>query len=176
MVITVPDVLISEDEYATVAAQQWLSRPKYRWPLWVYGLSALVMLLVAAMRLWARAQNPAEPWPVFELVWVALIGFYALWWRRQRLEQHYRKSYRSSAQAQAPSTYRFGEDSVENVSTLGQSTLRYAALTKAVVRGKWLLLYFSDHGFAFVDLTRVQSPATPEDLLGLLRRQGVAVE
>ncbi|WP_460577808.1 hypothetical protein [Hymenobacter coalescens] len=40
---------------------------------------------------------------------------------------------------------------------------------------RWLLLYFSESGFAFVDLDRTAPPATVADVRHLLARNGLVV-
>ncbi|OON68788.1 hypothetical protein [Hymenobacter sp. CRA2] len=175
MLITIPDVTISEAEFATIATEQWLSQPKNRWVLWIYGLSGVVFLVLAGLRLWERAEDPTAPWPVFELIWVAFILLYVFWWRPYRLRQFFRKNYRSSAASQAACTYHFREDEIDNISDLARGSVRYEALVKARQRGRWLLLYFSDSGYAFIDVDKIQPPATAADLHQLLQQKGVNV-
>ncbi|GAB2953063.1 hypothetical protein GCM10027048_17840 [Hymenobacter coalescens] len=95
MVITVPDVVVTEEEFAVIATRQWLSRRKNRWPLWIYSFAALVFLALLGLRLSERAGDPSAPWPAFELFWLAFICLYMFWWRRYRLKQYFRKAYRS---------------------------------------------------------------------------------
>ena len=86
-----------------------------------------------------------------------------------------RRGFAKNPASQEPIDFAFDTDQLRGSSSGGSFAVRWNQLQRAVRVGSWLLLYPSDMACYYVDLRHLQTPATPADVLALLREQQVPV-
>lgn len=157
-------------EYVALNYRIWRQRPRTRFNDWVLGL-ALGLLATSVGLQVARTGTlwPASP----PLVLLALGVAYALG-RGPLVRRQLRRLYARNPALHAPATYVLGPDTLGGRSELGQFESRWSAIRRAVRVGPhWLLLYPTESACYYLDLRRLQLPATAADVQALLGRQAV---
>ncbi|UYZ65059.1 YcxB family protein [Hymenobacter weizhouensis] len=107
------------------------------------------------------------PFQLVAAAFFALIPVLMVWsmWRQ----------YRASTFLHEAPTYTLSSEGIAVQSASYSTELAWPAVTRAHRFGAWLLLQTSQNTAFFLDLRRVEAPATAEDVLTLLQREAVQV-
>ncbi len=169
VVVYIPNVTLTADEYVAVNYRLWRSRPRTYFNHWL--LAAAVGLLAVSVGLDVARTGGISNASSAVLLAVAL--FYALV-RMQLVRYQLRRGYAQNVAVHTPIHFELDADGLRGASELGRFEARWRTVRRAVlVRPHWLLLYPVASACYYVDLRRVQAPATVAEVLALLREHSI---
>jgi hypothetical protein len=150
-------VTMSADEYVAVNFRLWRQQPATRRNNWIL-LAALVLLSVSLLAQLQQDGWQLISWSAPSFLAVGLL--YALlrtWFVRWML----RRGYRKNTVLKEPVDFTLTSEEIKGRSGLGQFTRKVANINQAVlVKPDWLLLYPNQAACYYLDLRRLQAPAT----------------
>ncbi len=164
-------VMMTVDEFVAVNFRLWRRQPATRRNSWLLGTAMLLLSVSVGLDIVqnGRISNPSTV--VFLTVGV-LYGLFRLSLTRYQL----RRGYVKNAVLRAPTNFTFDAEKLRGENPNGHFEARWRVMRRAVwVKPNWLLLYPTETACYYVDLRRLQVPATPEQLLTLVREAGISV-
>ncbi|GGG36659.1 hypothetical protein [Hymenobacter glacieicola] len=170
--LVLPNVRMTAEDYVTVNFRLWRARPATRRAQWI--LVAAIALLALSVGLEVRELGRIQNWSTVAFLTVA--GLYAAF-RLALVRYQLRRGYSRNPAAQEPVDFTLSLAEVRGCSNQGTFTSSWSRVKRAVwVQPNWLLLYPSEAACYYLDLRRLQAPATPADIEQLLARHQIALQ
>ena len=164
-----PAVRMSADEFVAVNFRLWRARPATRRNHWLLGAGILLLGISIGLDVWQNGRP--ERTSTFVFLGVAVLYGLA---RFGLVRWQLRRGYARNATLQQPIDFRLTSAEIIGRSTLGQFSGKWTRIRRAVWVGTdWLLLYPTEAACYYLDLRRLQAPATPADLAQLLERHQI---
>jgi hypothetical protein len=162
---------MTADEFVAVNFRLWLRQPATRRNHWILG--AALVLLSVSVGLDILQAGRVSSWS--NLIFLAVGVLYSLL-RMSLVRYQLRRGYSRNPVLREPVSFSFAADRLRGHGAAGRYEVRWDKLRRVVwVRPYWLLLYPNETGCFYVDLRQLQAPATPHDLVAVLRNQHVLV-
>lgn len=161
---------MTSDDFVAVNFRLWQQQRRTRFNHWLLGVA---LLLLAASIAFDVVQN-GRVTNRGTLVMLAVGLLYGLL-RMALVRYQLRRGFAKNPANQQPIDFAFDADRLRGSSSSGSFKVRWNQLQRAVWVSDWLLLYPSEAACYYLDLRRLQAPATPADVLALLREQQVPV-
>ncbi|WP_375434754.1 hypothetical protein [uncultured Hymenobacter sp.] len=166
-----PGVIMTANEFVAVNFRLWQQQSATRRRHWLLG-AALFLLSVSVGLDAAQNGRISNSNTVLFLGLGALYGLFRLRLVRYQL----RRGYAKNVVLHAPTDFTFDAEMLRGHTDNSRFEARWSAMRRAVwVKPNWLLLYPTETACYYVDLRRLQAPATPEQLLALVREAGISV-
>ncbi|TGD82802.1 hypothetical protein [Hymenobacter wooponensis] len=165
-------VTMSADEYVAVNFRLWRQQPATRRNNWIL-IAALVLLSISLLAQLQQDGWQLTSWSAPSLLVVGLL--YALlrtWFVRWML----RRGYQKNTVLKEPIDFTLTAEEIKGRSGLGQFSGKLATINRAVlVQPDWLLLYPNQAACYYLDLRRLQAPATLSAVEQLLAQHQVSL-
>jgi hypothetical protein len=162
---------MTADEFVAVNFRLWLRQPATRRNHWI--LSAALVLLSVSVGLDILQAGRVSSWST--MIFLAVGVLYGLL-RMSLVRYQLRRGYSRNPALREPVSFSFAADRLRGHGAADRHEVRWDKLRRAIwVRPHWLLLYPNETGCFYVDLRQLQAPATPDDVVALLRNQHVLV-
>ncbi len=162
---------MTADEFVAVNFRLWRKRPRTKLNHGLLGLALLLLGISVALDVVRTGY--VSNWSTVAVLAVGVL--YGLF-RMQLVRYQLRRGYVKNTALHIPVDFSFDAEMLRSQSTDGCFEARWHTVRRAVwVRPDWLLLYPTEVACYYVDLRRVQTPNTPEQLLSLVRHAGVPV-
>lgn len=162
--IVLPGVQLSADEFVAVNFRLWKARPATRRNHWLLG--AAVALLAVSVGLEVYQHGGVQNWSGVAFLAVAVL--YGLL-RMALVRYQLRRGYARNTALQHPIDFTLTDTEITGRSSLGQFSGQWSLIRRAVwVRPDWLLLYPTEAACYYLDMRRLQAPATTSDVARLL--------
>lgn len=162
---------MTADDYLAVNFRLWLRRPRTRFNHWLLGAA----LLLLAISLGAEVAQTGQIGNRNTLIFLAIGIVYGLA-RRQLVRYQLRRAYAQNPAAQGPIDFELNANGLRGNGPAGRFESRWPQIQRAVRVSHWLLLYPTDTACYYLDLRRLQAPATVQDVAALLQNAGVVVQ
>lgn len=165
-------VTMSLDEFVAVNFRLWRAAPATRRNHWILRI-ALILLTASLVIELMDTRGRITTWstPVLLAVGVAYGLLRAALVRRQL-----RRGYAQNPVLQQPADFTLTDEALQGSIPSGQFRTPWNTLRRAIRVGPdWLLLYPTQAACYYLDLRRLEAPATPAAVEALLARQGVAL-
>ncbi|WP_156108984.1 hypothetical protein [Hymenobacter sp. APR13] len=170
--LLLPGVQMTADEFVTVNFRLWRQRPRTRFNHWLLGLAVLLLAGSVALDICRTGHISNQSTVVF----LAVAVLYALV-RMQLVRYQLRRGYARNTGLHAPISFELDAERLRGRSADGHFEARWQVLRRAVwVHPDWLLLYPTEAACYYLDLRRLQAPATPEQVLALLLQHQIPVQ
>ncbi|RSK48259.1 hypothetical protein [Hymenobacter rigui] len=168
--LTLTGVQLTADEFVAVNFRLWRARPRTRLNHWILGAAVLLLAVSVGLDGYAngRLTQPATLVPLAVGVLYACLRFGLV---RYQL----RRGYARNQALQQPTDFTLTNTEIIGRNTLGQFSGKWTLIRQAVwVQPHWLLLYPTEAACYYLDLRRLQAPATAADVAALLERHQIA--
>ena len=168
--LTLTGVQLTADEFVAVNFRLWRARPRTRLNHWILGAAVLLLAVSVGLDVYAngRLTQPATLVPLAVAVLYACLRFGLV---RYQL----RRGYVRNQALQQPTDFTLTNAEIIGRNTLGQFSGKWALIRRAVwVQPHWLLLYPTEAACYYLDLRRLQAPATAAEVAALLERHQIA--
>ena len=161
---------ISADEFVALQYRLWRQQQRIRLNGWIIGGWVLLMagFLVRDLVAYGGLAEYYTPAAI-------AFGVVALLVRGPLARRQFRRYYARTPALASATRFELSPEGLRGQGQLSSMQNRWASFTQARLLGSWLLLYVSEASYYYLDLRRLLPPATPADVLALLRAQGVAV-
>ena len=170
--LLLPDVQMTADEFVAVNFRLWRQRPRTRFNHWLLGLAVLLLAGSVALDV-ARAGRLSNQ---STAVFLAVAVLYALV-RMQLVRYQLRRGYARNTGLHTPISFELDAEQLRGRSADGHFEVRWRVLRRAVwAHPDWLLLYPTEAACYYLDLRRLQTPATPGQVLALLQQHQIPVQ
>ncbi len=170
--LLLPDVQMTADEFVAVNFRLWRQRPRTRFNHWLLGLAVLLLAGSVALDV-ARAGRLSNQ---STAVFLAVAVLYALV-RMQLVRYQLRRGYARNTGLHTPISFELDSEQLRGRSADGHFEVRWRVLRRAVwAHPDWLLLYPTEAACYYLDLRRLQTPATPGQVLALLQQHQIPVQ
>ena len=166
---SLPAVRLSANDYVAVNFRLWRARSATRRNHWLLGAAILLLSISIGLDLWPDGRLERTSTFIFLAIAVAY-GLARFGLVRYQL----RRGYARNAVLQQPIDFRLTNAEIIGRSKLGQFSGKWPRIRRAVWVGPdWLLLYPIETACYYLDLRRLQAPATPADLARLLEQHQI---
>ncbi|MBD2715578.1 hypothetical protein KBK19_11070 [Microvirga sp. STR05] len=158
-------------DFVAVNFRLWRQQRRTRFNHWLLGLALLLLAVSVAVDVVQNGRITNQG----TLAMLAVGLLYGLL-RMVLVRYQLRRGFAKNPANQQPIDFAFDTDRLRGSSSAGTFAVRWNQLQRAIrVGDDWLLLYPNDAACYYLDLRRLQAPATPAELLALLREQQVPV-
>ncbi|RSK42422.1 hypothetical protein [Hymenobacter perfusus] len=167
--IVLSGVQLSAEEFVAVNFRLWRARPRTRLNHWILGAAVALLGVSVGLDLYQHGQltQPST------LVFLAVAVLYALF-RAGLVRYQLRRGYAKNPTLQQPVEFTLTATEIIGRSALGQFSGKWALIRRAVwVQPHWLLLYPTEAACYYLDLRRLQPPATASEVAALLTRHNI---
>lgn len=162
-------VRMSEADYVAVNFRLWQARPATRRNHWLLGAAVLLLTISIGLDVWEHGR--LETWSTLLFLGVA-VAYAAL--RVGLVRYQLRRGYARNPAAQAPADYTLAADALRGQSADGRFATPWARLKRTVWVGPhWLLLYPTEAACYYLDMRRLQAPATAAEVAQFLDHQQI---
>jgi hypothetical protein len=168
--ILLTGVQLTADEFVAVNFRLWRARPRTRLNHWILGAAVVLLGVSVGLDVYSngRLTQPST------LILLAVAVAYALL-RFGLVRYQLRRGYARNQALQQPTDFTLTNTEIIGRNTLGQFSGKWALIRRAVwVQPHWLLLYPTEAACYYLDLRRLQAPATAADVAALLERHQIA--
>lgn len=163
---------MAADEFVAVSFRLWRHRPRTRFNHWLLGLAVLLLASSVVLDVSRTGHVSNQSTAVF----LAVAVLYALV-RMQLVRYQLQRGYVRNTGLHAPISFEMDAEHLRGRSANGHFEVRWQVLRRAVwVQPDWLLLYPTEAACYYLDLRRLQAPATPEQVLALLQQHPIPVQ
>ncbi|SDY06815.1 hypothetical protein [Hymenobacter psychrophilus] len=164
-----PAVRLSADDYVAVNFRLWRARPATRRLHWLLGTAIGLLTIGVGLDVWQNGQLQRTSSFIFLGVAV-LYGVSRFGLVRYQL----RRGYARNATLQQPIDFILTTTEVIGQSQQGKFSGPWTTMQRAVWVGPdWLLLYPTEAACYYLDMRRLQAPATRVDVTRLLARHQI---
>ncbi|SHL47852.1 hypothetical protein SAMN02746009_02806 [Hymenobacter psychrotolerans DSM 18569] len=157
-------------DFIAVNFRMWQRQRRTRFNHWLLGAALLLLAASVALDVMQNGQLTNQGTVV-----VLAVGLLYGLLRAGLVRYQLRRGFARNPVAQQPIDFALDADQLRGNSASGSFGVRWNQLQRAIRVGDWLLLYRSEAACYYLDLRRLQAPATPADALALLREQQVSV-
>ncbi|MBX0291983.1 hypothetical protein K3G63_16140 [Hymenobacter sp. HSC-4F20] len=162
--IVLSGVQLSADEFVAVNFRLWRARPRTRLNHWILGAAIALLSVSLGLEVYQSGRLPQSS----SLVFLAVAVGYALL-RFGLVRYQLRRGYAKNTAAHQPTDFTLTDTEIRGRSALGQFSGKWSLIRRAVwVRPHWLLLYPTEASCYYLDMRRLQAPATPDAVEQLL--------
>lgn len=162
---------MTADEFVAVNFRLWRQRPRTHLNHWLLG--AALLLLAGSVWLDLTRTGHITKWTTVVLLAVGVL--YALL-RMALVRYQLRRGYMRNTGLHTPISFELDAEQLRGRSADGHFEVRWKMIRRAMRIGPhWLLLYPTEAACYYLDLRRLQAPATPEDVLTLLQQHQIPV-
>lgn len=168
--ILLTGVQLTADEFVAVNFRLWRARPRTRLNHWILGAAVVLLGVSVGLDVYSngRLTQPST------LVLLAVAVLYATL-RFGLVRYQLRRGYARNQALQQLTDFTLTNTEIIGRNTLGQFSGKWALIRRAVwVQPHWLLLYPTEAACYYLDLRRLQAPATAADVAVLLERHQIA--
>jgi len=167
--LTLTGVQLTADEFVAVNFRLWRARPRTRLNHWILGAAVVLLGVSVGLDVYSNSQLTQPSTLVFLAVAVA----YALL-RFGLVRYQLRRGYAKNPTLQQPVEFTLTDTEIIGRSALGQFSGKWSLIRRAVwVQPHWLLLYPTEAACYYLDLRRLQAPATAAEVAELLTRHNI---
>ncbi|RSK36183.1 hypothetical protein [Hymenobacter metallilatus] len=164
--ITLTGVQLTAEEFVAVNFRLWRTRPRTRLNHWILGAAVGLLGLSVGLDIYQHGQL-SQPSTLVFLVVAVLYAVFRAGLARYQL----RRGYARNATLQQPVDFTLTDTELVTHTVGGQFSANWSLIRRAVwVQPHWLLLYPSEAACYYLDMRRLQAPATAADVAALLER------
>ena len=164
-----PGVHMTADDYVAVNFRLWRARPRTRFNHWLLAAAVLLLGVSEGLEVWQYDR----PQTTSTLAFLAVAILYGLF-RFSLVRYQLRRGYARNTAAQHPTDFTLTDSEIIGRSEVGQFSGHWRLIRRAVwVGSDWFLLYPTEAACYYLDLRRLQPPATPADVAALLERHQI---
>lgn len=162
-------VQLSADEFVAVNFRLWRARPRTRLNHWILGAAVVLLGVSVGLDVYSNGRL-AQP-STAVLLGVAVL--YAVL-RFGLVRYQLRRGYAKNTAAHHPTSFTLAQSEIIGRSTLGQFSGKWQLIRRTVwVQPHWLLLYPTEAACYYLDLRKLEAPATPADVAALLEHHQI---
>lgn len=162
-------VQLSADEFVAVNFRLWRARPRTRLNHWILGAAVVLLGVSVGLDIYQH-QQVTQPSTLLFLAVAVLYGLLRFGLVRYQL----RRGYARNKALQQPIDFTLSNTEIIGRSALGQFAGKWELIRRAVwVQPHWLLLYPTEAACYYLDMRRLQLPATPADVAALLEHHRI---
>ncbi|NVO86515.1 hypothetical protein [Hymenobacter terrestris] len=164
-----PAVRLSADEFVAVNLRLWRARPATRRLYWLLSAALLLLTISVGLDFWQNGRLGSP----FTLMFLGVGLAYGVL-RLVLVRWQLRRGYLRQQALQHPVDFTLGATEIIGRSTLGKFSGQWKLIRRAVwVGSDWLLLYPTTAACYYLDMRRLQAPATAADVARLLEHHQI---